>query len=141
MAPMLATLRREAEAYSQGRHAIEVHDQAGCDLLGSTQELHSAFSNLVTNAIRYTPAGGRVRVDFARTPEGGAVLSVRDTGYGISQAVIDGVAAGRVESRSIGLMNVHQRVKLLYGDGLHLKRLEPGTEVCFYLPDQEAMPC
>ena len=29
------------------------------------------------------------------------------------------VAAGRVESRSIGLMNVHQRVKLLYGDGLH----------------------
>lgn len=55
--------------------------------------------------------------------------------------MIDGVAAGRVESRSIGLMNVHQRVKLLYGDGLHLKRLEPGTEVCFYLPDQEAMPC
>ena len=88
MAPMLATLRREAEAYSQGRHAIEVHDQAGCDLLGSTQELHSAFSNLVTNAIRYTPAGGRVRVDFARTPEGGAVLSVRDTGYGIPAAHI-----------------------------------------------------
>ena len=57
------------------------------------------------------------------------------------QQVIDGVAAGRVESRSIGLMNVHQRVKLLYGDGLHLKRLEPGTEVCFYLPDPEVMPC
>jgi two-component system phosphate regulon sensor histidine kinase PhoR len=37
MAPMLATLRREGEAYSQGRHAIEVHDSAGCDLLGSTQ--------------------------------------------------------------------------------------------------------
>ena len=72
---------------------------------------------------------------------GGIRVAVRDTGYGISQAVIDGVAAGRVESRSIGLMNVHQRVKLLYGDGLHLKRLEPGTEVCFYLPDQEAMPC
>lgn len=88
MAPMLATLRREGEAHSQRRHVIEVHDSAGCDLLGSTQELHSAFSNLVTNAIRYTPAGGRVDIDFARTPDGGAVLAVRDTGYGIPEAHI-----------------------------------------------------
>jgi two-component system phosphate regulon sensor histidine kinase PhoR len=88
MAPMLATLRREAEAYSQGRHTVEVHDNSGCDLLGSTQELHSAFSNLVTNAIRYTPAGGRVDIEFARTADGGAALSVRDTGYGIPEAHI-----------------------------------------------------
>ena len=88
MAPMLSTLRREAEALSHGRHAIAVEDAAGVDLRGSVKELHSAFSNLVTNAIRYTPAGGRVRVDFARTPEGGAVLSVRDTGYGIPEAHI-----------------------------------------------------
>jgi len=88
MGPMLATLRREAEAYSQGRHAVEVHDLAGCDLVGSTQELHSAFSNLVTNAIRYTPAGGRVDVEFARAADGGAVLAVRDTGYGIPEAHI-----------------------------------------------------
>ncbi|KAF1689408.1 phosphate regulon sensor histidine kinase PhoR [Pseudoxanthomonas koreensis] len=88
MAPTLATLQREAEAFSQGRHTIEVRDLAGCDLLGSTQELHSAFSNLVTNAIRYTPAGGRVDVEFARTGDGGAVLAVRDSGYGIPAAHI-----------------------------------------------------
>ena len=88
MAPMLATLKREAEAFSQGRHTIEVRDEAGCDLLGSTKELHSAFSNLVTNAVRYTPAGGSVRVTFAREPGGGVVLSVRDTGYGIPEAHI-----------------------------------------------------
>ncbi|MBN6152476.1 phosphate regulon sensor histidine kinase PhoR [Xanthomonas sp. AmX2] len=82
MAPMLATLRREAEAHSQGRHSIEVHDEAGCDLLGSNKELHSAFSNLVTNAVRYTPAGGTVTITFAREGDG-AVLSVRDSGYGI----------------------------------------------------------
>lgn len=34
----------------------------------------------------------------------------------------------------IGLLNVHQRVKLLYGDGLHIRRLEPGTEIYFTLP-------
>jgi len=82
MAPMLATLRREAEAHSQGRHRIEVHDEADCDLVGSNKELHSAFSNLVTNAVRYTAAGGTIRIRFAREGDG-AVLSVRDSGYGI----------------------------------------------------------
>jgi two-component system phosphate regulon sensor histidine kinase PhoR len=87
MVPMLATLKREAEALSHGRHRIIVEDAAGVDLRGSTRELHSAFSNLVSNAVRYTPAGGTVTVRFARDPEdGGAVLSVRDTGYGIPAA-------------------------------------------------------
>ena len=87
MASMLATLRREAEALSQGRHLVATIDatvQTGLplDLRGSTKELHSAFSNLVSNAVRYTPAGGTITVRFA--PEGaGATLSVSDTGYGI----------------------------------------------------------
>ena len=83
MAPLLVTLRREAEALSQGRHAIEVVDSARCDLFGSGKELHSAFSNLVSNAVRYTPQGGRIGVLFERTAGGGAVLSVRDSGFGI----------------------------------------------------------
>ena len=85
MAPMLATLRREAEALSHGRHDIVVQDEGGLDLRGSNKELHSAFSNLVSNAVRYTPAGGRITIRFV--PEGeGAVLSVRDSGYGIPES-------------------------------------------------------
>jgi two-component system phosphate regulon sensor histidine kinase PhoR len=83
MESLLITLRREAEALSQGRHTITVEDSARCDLTGSGKELHSAFSNLVSNAIRYTPMGGRVRISFARGADGGAVLSVQDSGYGI----------------------------------------------------------
>src|SRR5690606_35916062 len=83
MAPVLATLRREAEACSKGRHVVEVRDLAGCDLLGSGRELHSAFSNLVTNAVRYTPTGGTITIEFRRSPDGGAVLAVHDTGQGI----------------------------------------------------------
>ena len=82
MRSMLATLRREAEALSQGRHAIEVHDDAGVDLWGSTKELHSAFSNLVSNAVRYTPAGGRITIRFEPAGDG-AALRVADSGYGI----------------------------------------------------------
>ncbi len=85
MASMLATLRREAEALSQGRHEVVVADVAGVDLWGSVRELHSAFSNLVSNAVRYTPAGGRIGIEFRRDG-GGAVLAVTDSGYGIPEA-------------------------------------------------------
>jgi two-component system phosphate regulon sensor histidine kinase PhoR len=86
MDSMLVTLRREAEALSQHRHDVGVEDAAGVDLLGSTRELHSAFSNLVANAVRYTPAGGSIAIAFDRTADGGAELSVRDSGYGIPAA-------------------------------------------------------
>jgi two-component system, OmpR family, phosphate regulon sensor histidine kinase PhoR len=86
MQPMLAMLRSEAEALSQQGHDIQVDDQAHAELWGSQKELHSAFSNLVSNAVRYTPTGGRITIGFTRTPEGGAVLSVSDTGYGIPAA-------------------------------------------------------
>jgi len=85
MAPMLVTLRREGEALSQGRHTVRVEDTAGCDLTGSTKELHSAFSNLVSNAIRYTPTGGQVLIRFERVAGGGVRLAVQDTGYGIPE--------------------------------------------------------
>ena len=82
MAPLLATLRKEAEALSQGRHSITVENIANIDLLGSPKDLHSALSNLVSNAVRYTPTGGRITVRWERTADG-ANYSVTDTGYGI----------------------------------------------------------
>ena len=85
MTPMLTTLKREAEALSHQRHAIVIEDSAHVDLWGSTKELHSAFSNLVSNAVRYTPAGGTITIRFVREGEG-AVLQVRDSGYGIPTA-------------------------------------------------------
>ncbi len=90
MVSMLSMLRREAIALSQNRHEVSVEDRAGVDLWGSNKELHSAFSNLVSNAVRYTPAGGhiiiRFRPDSAGGSHGGAVLEVVDTGYGIPAA-------------------------------------------------------
>jgi two-component system phosphate regulon sensor histidine kinase PhoR len=83
MTPLLITLRREAEALSQGRHTIVVEDSAQCDLFGAAKELHSAFSNLVSNAVRYTPTDGRVTLRFSRNADGGATLAVQDSGYGI----------------------------------------------------------
>ncbi|TZF91722.1 phosphate regulon sensor histidine kinase PhoR [Cognatilysobacter lacus] len=87
MSGMLAALRREALALGQGRHTVDVEDRAGVDLHGSPRELHSAFSNLVANAVRYTPEGGRVLIVFDHESDGeagdGVSLSVTDTGPGI----------------------------------------------------------
>ncbi len=85
MAPMLTTLKREAEALSKQRHTITIEDTANVDLWGSTKELHSAFSNLVSNATRYTPGGGSISIRFAPDADG-VVLSVEDTGYGIPES-------------------------------------------------------
>ena len=82
MQPLLSTLRREAEALSQGRHTVTVEDSAGLDLSGSGKDLHSAFSNLVANAVRYTPAGGRVAVRWRREADA-LLFEVSDTGPGI----------------------------------------------------------
>ena len=82
----LATLRREAEALGKGMHEVVVEDLAGVDLLGSPRELHSAFSNLVSNAVRYTPEGGRISVTADLDADGGLMLSVRDSGYGIPES-------------------------------------------------------
>ena len=82
MRSLLNTLRREGEALSQGRHAFVVELASERDLYGATDYLHSAFSNLVTNAVRYTPAGGRISLRWEDTAEG-ARFAVSDTGYGI----------------------------------------------------------
>ena len=85
MTSMLSTLRREANALSHNRHEVTVEDTAGVDLWGSNKELHSAFSNLVSNAVRYTPADGHIAIRFR--PESAdsqdVVLEVVDSGYGI----------------------------------------------------------
>ena len=83
MAAMVERLGAEARALSQGRHRIEVEVQSGTSLLGSEKELSSAFGNLVSNAIRYTPAGGQVSLRWHPSPEG-AAFEVADSGIGIS---------------------------------------------------------
>jgi two-component system phosphate regulon sensor histidine kinase PhoR len=77
-------LKNDAEALSQGTH--QIHFEAGSThlLLGNEHELMSAFGNLISNAIRYTPDGGEITVQWGVNSNGQGVFSVRDTGPGIS---------------------------------------------------------
>jgi two-component system, OmpR family, phosphate regulon sensor histidine kinase PhoR len=82
MANLIDKLRRDAEALSNGRHHVVVETDGKGDLLGSEPELVSAFGNLVANAVRYTPAGGTIRLCWHANPQGGE-FAVQDTGIGI----------------------------------------------------------
>ena len=83
MAHLLERLRADATALSGGKHAMSVSGTPSVDLVGSEAELASAFGNLISNAIRYTPAGGKVTLSWRDGPDG-AFFSVEDTGLGIA---------------------------------------------------------
>ncbi len=83
VAPLLERLRADAVALSAGGHTVSLDAAPSVDLLGSEAELASAFGNLLSNAVRYTPAGGTIKIEWRDGP-GGASFSVADTGPGIS---------------------------------------------------------
>ncbi len=81
---LLAEVRQDAELISRGRHRIELDIQQDGLLRGSHKELRSAFANLATNAVRYTPEGGQIRLTWRPVAEGMAFI-VQDNGIGIAQ--------------------------------------------------------
>jgi len=81
---MLARIHAEGELLSAGRHRIVLETEDGLDLLGAESEIASAFGNLASNAVRYTPPGGAVRFLWRASPKG-AEFTVEDTGIGIGK--------------------------------------------------------
>lgn len=79
---LLEQILQEAKALSGGRHAISLSID-GPDVQGSNDELRSAFSNLVSNAVRYTPEGGHIDITW-RNGNSGPEFAVHDDGIGIS---------------------------------------------------------
>jgi two-component system phosphate regulon sensor histidine kinase PhoR len=82
VAGMLGLIRRDALARPGHPAVIELQSDSDDRLLGSESELHSIFSNLVSNAVKYTPPDGRVDIRWWTDARGGHV-EVRDTGIGI----------------------------------------------------------
>jgi two-component system phosphate regulon sensor histidine kinase PhoR len=73
----------DAKALSGGRHEVTLTIRDAATVLGSREELASAFGNLVSNAVRYTPEGGRIALEWRVTADGGE-FRVADSGIGIA---------------------------------------------------------
>ncbi len=82
IAEMLRELYHEAQSLSAGRHHISLNLDTDAQLRGSSDELRSAFSNLVSNAVRYTTDGGKITLNWG-IHDGEGQFSVQDSGIGI----------------------------------------------------------
>ena len=82
--PLLLALSADAKALSKGAHEIALDIGEAATIRGSRDELASAFGNLVSNAIRYTPDRGTVTLAWRVGDDGTGVFSVQDTGIGIA---------------------------------------------------------
>ena len=81
---LMQRVERDARSLSSGRHTLAFDFGPGGAIAGNEAELMGALANLVTNALRYTPAGGRVGVRWLRRGNGSCALEVADTGPGIA---------------------------------------------------------
>jgi two-component system phosphate regulon sensor histidine kinase PhoR len=82
---LLGLAEAEARALSAGRHTLHFDAANGVEIAGAQNELLSAIGNLVNNAVRYTPEGGKVEVTWRQLPDGSGELAVTDTGPGIAR--------------------------------------------------------
>ena len=138
-------LETAAPFVAGGRHALDVNvPPTGLVVHGDRDRLTQLVANLLNNAARYTPPGGRIWVD-ARTEDGNAVLSVRDTGRGIEPQVIERIFDMFVQGRSalervggglgIGLA-LARRIAELHGGTLvaHSEGVNRGAEFVLRVP-------
>lgn len=83
--PLLESVAKNARIISSDKsHAIKTDISTGYQLLGSRDEIESLATNLVNNAVRYTPDNGKIMISW-KTDIAGGILSVSDSGIGIEE--------------------------------------------------------
>jgi len=138
---LLARIAADAAALSAGRHRIEVLSDTHVELAGREAELLSAVTNLVSNAVRYTPAGGDIKVQWRVLNDGAGELCVSDTGIGIAREHlprlterfyrVDGSRSRETGGTGLGL-SIVKHVVQRHGGELQVSS-EPGQGSCFKL--------
>lgn len=142
---LLDEVLAEAKALSGNKHALTLICN-GPDILGGAEELRSAFSNLVSNAIRYTPEGGEIIISWHKTIQGPA-FSVKDNGIGIKQEHLARlterfyrVDKGRSrETQGTGLGLAIVKHVLMRHNGRLLVESEPGKGSVFTIQFPESL--
>jgi two-component system phosphate regulon sensor histidine kinase PhoR len=147
VAALIEQIAQEGRALSGGQHEIVAHVD-GPDVNGNGEELRSAFGNLVSNAVRYTPEGGRIDIRWGRDAEG-LVFEVKDNGIGIEQKHIarlterfyrvDKSRSRETQGTGLGLAIV-KHVLLRHGGTLNIaSEVGKGSTFTVHLPLNRAM--
>ena len=136
---LLERIRADAQVLSAGRHEITLQAEPDFEVAGHASELASAVMNLVTNAVRYTPVDGAIRIGWHLRDDGAGELTVRDNGIGIAREHLPRLTERfyRVDrsrardSGGIGLgLSIVKHVVHRHGGELQVES-EPGAGSCF----------
>lgn len=97
---------------------------------------------LVENSIKHgilnRDGTGIVKISINKDEKNNSIrIVIEDDGIGIDEEVISDVYNGRMKYNKIGLANVHNRLKLLYGKGLEIEKLQRGTKISFNVYKEE----
>ncbi|MFP7253750.1 sensor histidine kinase [Terribacillus goriensis] len=95
--------------------------------------LQPLVENAIHHGVRKRKWQGAVYLSV-KARENDIRISIRDTGVGIDPEIVEKLYKDEASVKNIGLANVHQRVRLIYGKGLTINRLDPGTEIYFDIP-------
>ncbi|WP_138204802.1 sensor histidine kinase [Haloimpatiens lingqiaonensis] len=90
---------------------------------------------IVENSIKHgiLPTGkrGNVKINIKSLTQEECEICIEDDGVGISEEIINNVYEGKCSGNKIGISNVNNRLKILYGQGLKIKRKDKGTSTSF----------
>lgn len=136
-------------AESKGQQVIEDFDENLPQVWADERALRQVCLNLLSNALKFTPRGGRITLSVGSTEDGGQFFSVRDTGPGIPeeeipkvlQAFGQGSLAQRTAEGGTGLgLSIVQSLVDLHGGTLELRsELRKGTEAIVRLPRKRVL--
>ena len=86
--------------------------------------------NAIIHGIRNNGGKGTVKITV-KNNDYKTIVSVENNGITIDDEIINKIKNGNMPENKIGLYNVHLRIKLMYGNGLVIKQLNPGTKIEF----------
>ncbi|MPM72399.1 Sensor histidine kinase YpdA [bioreactor metagenome] len=96
---------------------------------------------LVENSIKHGilegSGSGNVKITVKNYNSNEVLVIIEDDGIGISQHIIDNIYNGTSKENKIGMSNVNNRLKYIYGKGLNIERLSVGTKISFILSEKE----
>jgi two-component system, cell cycle sensor histidine kinase PleC len=141
----LLQLRADAKGLQVARESARGLEQIWAD----ERAIRQICLNLMSNALKFTPRGGRITLIVSATPDGGQMLVVKDTGPGIPkeeiprvmQAFGQGSLAHQTAEGGTGLgLPIVQSLVILHGGTFELRsELRKGTEAVVCLPAARVM--
>ena len=137
-------------AQAAGLSLVEKFDPDVPIVVGDSVKLRQVFTNLISNALKFTRSGGSVTIKTVRAPDGAAAIQVTDTGVGMSEedvaialtpfGQVDATHARWREGTGLGLPIAKALVQLHGGELTIRSQKDVGTEVTVLLPFRQRQP-